>query len=238
MTFYDETLMAFADGELDPITAKRVEKAIADDSAAAERVAVHRSLRQKMAAAYPLDIRPDPLAAMIKSNTVVAMPVDTRPSRPRWLQVAALAACLVAGVALGTRWQSGQVKSRGGVLVASGALAGALETQLASTAGDPRMLVSFRNKKGDYCRAFAGQAFDGIACKNHGGWQLIRTESGSSRDGAAYRQAGSGDGALMGEAQNLMAGDPLSAAEEQGARLTKWAAKCPPSNSNVRPTHC
>ncbi|AYJ86260.1 anti-sigma factor [Sphingomonas paeninsulae] len=242
MTFDDETLMAFADGELDPITTKRVEKAILTDPAVAERVAAHLSLREKMAAAYPLDTRPnrlaDPLVAMIKSNTVVAMPVNTRPSRPRWLKVAGLAACLVAGVAVGTRWQSDQVKSGGGMLIASGTLARALETQVASAAGDPRMLVSFRTKSGDYCRVFAGQALDGIACKKPGGWQLIRTESGSSRDSAAYRQAGSGDSVLMGEAQNLMAGDPLSAAEEQDARLTEWVTKCPPSTSNVRPTRC
>ena len=48
MTIDPETLMAYADGELDPLTARRVEKAIAADpgSSAADRGAATFALQQ------------------------------------------------------------------------------------------------------------------------------------------------------------------------------------------------
>ena len=45
MTIEPELLMAYADDALDPLTAKRVERAIAADPALAEEVARHRRLR-------------------------------------------------------------------------------------------------------------------------------------------------------------------------------------------------
>jgi hypothetical protein len=164
------------------------------------------------------------------------MPVKARRAKPRWLEVVALAACLVAGVAVGTQWQNGSVISSNGSLTASGYLAGALETQLASASGDTHMLVSFRSKAGGYCRVFAGEAFDGIACKNAGSWELIRTQSSSARTGAAYRQAGSESPALMSAAQDLMTGDPLSVADEQKARASHWKSEC--QTPGDAPTYC
>jgi hypothetical protein len=222
MTFDHETLMAFADGELDPITAKRVERAIASDPAIAATVAAHRLLRQKMTDAYPLDNKPGPLADLIRTSPVVAMPVKTVRAAPRWLQAAALAACLIAGVEVGTQWQSGPVKTRNGSLIASGSLANNLETQPASASGDTHMLVSFRNKAGDYCRVFAGEALNGIACRNAGDWKLLRTRAGAAPARTAYRQAGSENAALMSEAQDMMAGEPLAVAEEQSAIALGW----------------
>jgi hypothetical protein len=226
MTFDDEILMAFADGELDPIAAKRVERAIASDPALAATVAKHRLLRQTLTDAYPLDGRPDPLADLIRTNSVVTMPVKAVRGRPVWLQAAALAACLVAGVAVGTQWQNGPVKSTRGALVASGALAGALETRIATASGDTRMLVSFRDSGGNYCRVFASDAVDGIACKKDGNWDLVQTRSGTTRAGTAYRQVGSENVALMAEAQDMMAGAPLSVADETRARALRWTPEC------------
>ena len=44
MHFSDETLMAYADGELDPATGAQVEAAMAGDAAMAGRVARHRAM--------------------------------------------------------------------------------------------------------------------------------------------------------------------------------------------------
>jgi len=56
MTFDDETLMAFADGELDEVTAKRVARAALEDTDVAARVAMFRSSRTLVSGAMkPLD---------------------------------------------------------------------------------------------------------------------------------------------------------------------------------------
>jgi hypothetical protein len=231
MTFDDETLMAFADGELDPLTAKRVERAMAVDPELAERVALHDALRQRLSEVYSLDNgrvsgAPDPLATLIGNSTssVVALPVKSRPLRERLVTLAALAACIVVGVAIGTQRGSGPAQMVGGTLVASGKLADALDTRLASATGEPRMIVSFRNQAGEFCRVFADEALDGIACKDDRNWKLIRTQSSATQGATAYRQAGSADAALMAEAQDMMKGEPLTAVAEQKARAADWMA--------------
>jgi hypothetical protein len=105
-------------------------------------------------------------------------------------------------------------------------LAGALETRIASASGDTRLLVSFRDNGGNYCRVFANDALDGIACKKEGNWNLVQTRSGTTRAGTAYRQVGSENVALMAEAQDMMAGAPLSVADETRARALRWTPEC------------
>ncbi|MGU3392240.1 anti-sigma factor family protein [Sphingomonas sp. M1A8_2b] len=231
----DAMLMAYVDGELDPLAARRVERAIAADPALARVVASHRALGARVAAAYPLENAPatDPLAALIRAQTETVVPFAppvaapgavSRPSiRTRWMQVAAMAACLALGVGFGTQWQtSGPVEARGHALVASGALARALDTQLASTTGDTRLLLSFRNGGGAYCRVFAAPALDGIACRDSDAWTLTRTRIGAAPATGDYRQAGSADAALMAEAQDMAAGDPLTRDQEAAAAKTHW----------------
>lgn len=225
----DATLMAYADGELDPLAAKRVERALAADPALARTVAAHRALRARMAAAYAVAPTPagDPLAARIAAPapaTVVPFTprVVPRTTRPRWRQAAALAACLIVGVAVGTQWPSGPVTAKHGVLVASGTLARALDTRLAATTGETRMLLSFRDKDGRPCRVFAAPAVDGIACHDADGWSLVRTRSAAAAAGGDYRQAGSADAALMAEAQEMIAGAPLSREQEAAAVVQGW----------------
>ena len=223
MTPDDEMLMAFADGELDALTAKRVERAIAENPELAARVEAHRRLRSELAAAFPLVAGPDPLEAVIRSAP--APLVRRRPPiwRQPWLQAAAMAACLAIGVMVGTGWQSGPIATdRSGALVASGTLARALDNQLASEAGETRIVVSFRNSQGSYCRVFAGTATDGIACRADGQWRLVRTGAGSAATRSDYRQAGSADMAMLEAAQGMMAGDRLDAAQEASARRDGW----------------
>jgi anti-sigma factor RsiW len=52
MNFDDETLMAYADGELDGTARAAVEAAMAADAALAERVARHHELRRRLQAAF------------------------------------------------------------------------------------------------------------------------------------------------------------------------------------------
>ena len=224
----DEMLMAYADGELDLLTTKRVERAIADDPALAEIVAAHRALRCQLDAAFaPMLAEPVPnnLAALLKTNVVpFAQPQFILPQPRRWLSSLAVAASLVIGVALGTQWIAGEgpVTARGTALIASGELARALNNQLAADSGETRVLVSFREQSGGYCRVFAAPALDGIACKQGDAWQLRQTRTSTKQADAAYRQAASGEAELMAAAQDMMAGAPLDRHAEERARNGGW----------------
>jgi len=220
----DATLMAYADGELDALTAKRVERAIAADPALADVVAAHRALRDRLGQAFgtvaeePVPAR---FAAMLTSN-VTPIRAPAAPMPRRWIEGLAVAASLVLAVAIGHQWQSGPVRVAGDRVVASGSLGHALDTQLASASGDTRMLVSFRDDRGSYCRVFATAAVDGIACRDQGQWVLRETRSPLHAGATDYRQAGSADAPLMASAQDMMKGDPLDAAAERRARDAGW----------------
>jgi hypothetical protein len=66
MTIPDETLMAYADGELEPAQCAEVEAAMAADPAVAARVEQHRALRRKLNAAF------DPILLETVPNALVA----------------------------------------------------------------------------------------------------------------------------------------------------------------------
>lgn len=208
--------------------AKRVERAMANDPALAAAVEAHCALRQRLDTAFAPILAtpvPDRLATMLATNVVPFAPrAVIAPSPRRWLRGLAVAASLVAGIALGTQWPEtdGPVSTRGRTLVASGPLAKSLDTQLASAGGETRILASFRAQDGGYCRVFSAPALDGIACCNGGNWQLCQTRAPVTQQDATYRQAASGDTALLAAAQDMMAGDPLDAAAEAKARAAGW----------------
>ena len=150
MTIEPELLMAYADEALDPLTAKRVERAIAADPSLAEEVARHRRLRARLGAAYaPIadDPVPDQLAAMLKTNVVQMPQRQGHPPRvsAAWRSAAAMAACLVVGVLVGRGvHQEGPVRATDQGLYAAGSLAKALDDQPSGTKGPVRIAVSFR----------------------------------------------------------------------------------------------
>ncbi|MEH3105106.1 MAG: anti-sigma factor [Sphingomonas phyllosphaerae] len=220
MTIDDALLIAYADGELDPLAARRVERAMAGDPVLAGRVAEHRALRERISRAFaPVgeEAAPDRLSTLLTDNVVALSP--RRPPVTRWWPAGAVAAGLALAIGLATPWH--QTPGTGDH--ASGMLETALDQRLASSDGDPRLLVSFLDRQGSYCRVFAGRALDGIACRDGSRWRLVRTAPGSENaTGAGYRQAGSGDATLLGEAQAMMAGDPLDAAAEASARQRGW----------------
>src|SRR5258708_35320297 len=59
MTISDETLMAYADGELDAAARAAVESAMREDPQIEARVAAHRTLRRKVLEAYSAELSED-----------------------------------------------------------------------------------------------------------------------------------------------------------------------------------
>jgi hypothetical protein len=234
MRFDPATITAYVDGELDDLTARRIEREAEADPALAAEIARHRALKARLVAHYApvaAEAVPDRLRALL-NDAAKAPEVDTslaarRESR-RWrlapAQMGALAASLLLGLTIGLRpWApAAEVTERGGALVASGALAAALDTQLASTQGADaaiRIGLSFRDREGRICRSFEGAALSGIGCRDAGGWTLERTLGGRTTD-APYRQANAG--ALAADAAAMMVGEPFDAAAERAARARGW----------------
>jgi hypothetical protein len=135
----------------------------------------------------------------------------------------------VVGVMIGTQVHRGAVMVAGkNGLVASGELAQALSTQLASAQDNApiRILGTFKRADkqggGDTCRVFSGATVSGIACHDSDGWQMQAIVPGTKANASAYRQAGSDQAALMAQAQAMMTGDPFDAAQERAARDHMW----------------
>ncbi len=226
MSFEPEIVMAYVDGELDLVTAKRIEKAMEGDPALAQRVAAERALKARLAARFDAVLAesvPDRLSAPLANlDTSLA---ERRSARAGFgiVQWGAVAASLVIGLLVGQTAlrDTGPVGARDDGLVAQGSLATALDTQLASAqpaSAATRIGLTFRDGKGAVCRTFEGEGLSGIACRTDGDWQLRQTLSGGT--GSDYRQASSG--ALAEAAEAMMAGEAFDARSERAARDKGW----------------
>jgi hypothetical protein len=242
MTFSEETLMAYADNELDAQTRTAVEAAMAVDPEIARRVAQHKALRGKLRLAFDNVIdEPTPPRLVKAARGTPAREGNVVPLRrkapqrrgvPLW---ASIAASLVIGVIIGQAMLrssgSTNVTSRDGQLLASGVLAHALSAQLASAQTDQNPVkigVSFKSKAGDYCRTFTvheSTTLAGLACRQHDDWhvQVLAQLTPPAQGGGAYRQAGSEiPKSVLQAVDDNIAGDPLDAHAEAAARDKSW----------------
>jgi hypothetical protein len=246
MRFTDETLMAYADGELDASARHAVELAMRADPVVAARVKQHIALRNEVFRAFAGTLE-EPVPPRLKqvghSAKVVQLDsvraakknVVEVPRRWSWPEWGAIAATLVVGVLAGSmgltslRGETQLASSVGGAgaLVAHGALDTALSRQLASAppAGSSvKIGVSFVSRDGQYCRSFAMGAAAGLACRSGSDWKIpVLVESGAAGE-EAYRQAGSAMPAAVLEAIDARAvGSSLDAKAEQAAAQRGWA---------------
>ncbi|WP_373487516.1 anti-sigma factor [Blastomonas sp.] len=227
MTFDYDIIMAYVDGELDLVTAKRVERAALKDNALAAMIAEQRALKAKLAAHfYPVLDEALPARLMRPLEKI-----DTRLASParsfRWSTVTAMAASLAIGLLVGPQFfspSSGPLTVRSDTLVADGTLANALDTQLASAQPENakiRIGLTFQDKAGAVCRSFDSAAIAGVACRQENDWIIQRAMAGSPRP--AYRQAAADS--LMDDIEAMMAGDIVDAATERVWRDNNWAAR-------------
>lgn len=229
----DEMLMAYIDNELDEVNRRRVKHALAEDDGLAARLASHRRVGALLMAEYdPLaqDAIPDRLRAILnaKEEVLPIAPVQkqVRIRKPsRWLPMA-LAASLALGLIVGSQFDpfDAPVAVRDGHLVAQGALANTLDSQLASAQpsnAETRIGLSFRSKRGQWCRSFDSAALSGVACRSGKDWQLQMTLPGRGAH-ADYRQASSNDPRMIATIETMIADAPANAVEERAASKRSW----------------
>ncbi|HEY0596260.1 anti-sigma factor [Sphingopyxis sp.] len=229
MSFDPATIAAYVDGELDDLTARRIKREAGSDAGLAAEIARNRELRAQLTAHFaPVieEVVPERLRALlVETNVDTSLAARRETKRLRFAPIhwATIAASLVLGLTIGLKpWMPvADVTNANGTLVASGALAEALDTQLASNQpadATVRIGLSFRNRDGRTCRSFEGRGLAGIGCHEGGRWRLERTMGGTAQ--GEYRQAASG--ALAADAAAMMAGEPFDAAAERAARRRGW----------------
>lgn len=254
MTIPDEVLAAFVDGELEGAERARIEQAIAQDAQLAQRVAQQRALRDRLRGAYNGVLHeavPQRLAHAVKfgAQTGPAQVIDLARVRAertrrgngqrqvklrRYSIAASLAVGLMAGVLIQRLAAPGGVTElHDGALLARGALAQALDEQLASSAlpgAAVRVGLTFRSRGGNFCRTFTlggARSMAGLACREQDRWQLLNlmAAEGAGAAGSApnLRMATSAlPPALLQAVNDHISGEPLNAAAEAKARSSGW----------------
>lgn len=247
MTISDDLLIRYADGETSAEEALMVEAALAADAAVAERLAAHQRVAARVKDAFaPVRDAPVPQAMLDLLNTSGPLPSESdstvvpleqfrarKVPAPRWMSGslagwAAMAACLVIGVMVGTQapWGAGP-----GLIDrdqnARGALMAALDGQLASqppAKGESvRVGVSFRKSGGGVCRTYSAQASAGLACREGGKWKVMVAVAQAPAATGEFRTAASEIPPVVLEAMDsLIIGEPLDATGEAAAKKAGW----------------
>ena len=225
MTISREELAAFADGELDAERRAEIAATLAADPELQAQVDAHLALKAQLGAHFaPIHDGPVPrkLSALLESHedTIISFTAakarrEGRIPRWSWLAAPALAASLALAVFL----------PQGGGEYADGALARALDQQLVETQerdAPTRILLSFRDQHGSYCRAFAGASQGGIACRDDEGWRMVFEGPGSRTERGEFQMAGTAAGEVLQRAQAMATGPALDVAEERAAKLRGW----------------
>ncbi len=238
MSVTDERLMAYADGELSAAESIEVEGALENDPALREKLAAHKRLRTQFSEAFDSTLDepvPDRLTAVTQGKASAAEVVDLATRRTtKWSvrEWGAMAASVAAGLLMGLGVIGGQgpIAATDQGLAARGALARALDAQLASdSAGNFQMGLSFQNRDGEYCRTFQLQreGVAGLACRGGGDWRVAMTTA-HALGGGEVRTAGSQTPSeILTAVENMIEGDVLDATGEARARAEGWHASQP-----------
>lgn len=242
--FDDETLMAYADGELDNETASRLEAALETDDALATRLAVFLDSRAAIASALtPLIHEPVPEALLtsVRRMAEKAKPIEdarernviafrqkqVAPKQPLHSWLIPVAASLLAVVAgLGGFMLGRETGITGSD--ASAALTAVLDREVSGsdvTLGGSdetlRVVASFRDEHGDLCREYErrhhGVSTVSIACREAGTWVTRLALSAPRAEGYTTASAQETIDAYLA---SIHAGAPLTPEEEREALAT------------------
>lgn len=234
--FDDETLMAFADGELDEARSLALEEALATDEALAERLAVFLDSRRLVGEALkPLIDEPVPetlLASVRKMAEEAQSPRDNivvsfrskpqqmaQPTTRPWLMpVAASLVALVTGVIGFTLGRMGPSATDSAAEIAA-----ALDREVSGR--DIRLsdavlhvVASFRDERGELCREYElkqeASSTLTVACRQDGAWATRLALTTPQAEG--YVPASTQE-TIDAYLTSIQAGAPLSAEEERKA---------------------
>lgn len=196
--------------------------------------ALLRAERRRMAAAFG-DVLDEPVPERLTALLAepAAAPVaDLAAARARrhgmssWAAWGGMAATLVLGTLIGTQLAPPAAQRGDSArLLATGAVAQALERQLAREGGGPvAVQLSFKARDGRWCRSFTTAASAGLACREaDGAWALQQVAAADAPAGPGLRQAATPlPPALLAAVDRLIAGAALDAAQEQAARDAGW----------------
>lgn len=229
----DETLMALADGELDPTRAEELRRAIAADPGLQARLHRFEETRRLLGGLRVASPAEDPLAATIRAAVgSAAPPAGTAPdaagqhppqpanlNRRPWMAAAAS----VAVVALGLGWwQWTGAPGPQSLPVAELAALDALPSGQVRTLDDGTkmaMIASFRASDGRLCREYetrhAQELRTVLACREADGW--TPRFAAISHDGGQEYLPASGEGTIDAAIEAIGAGLPLAPQEEAAA---------------------
>lgn len=243
----DELLMAYVDGELDPITRQEIERLMADDPVIARIVDRHRRLRERLQLAHrnvleePVPDRfkailapaPAPASASPAATQRLVLPrpaTDRTSGRSMSLRGwGMLAASLLLGIVVGLivpRDLDQPYEPVATGLAARGALDRALTEQLAADGARSGIEVgfSFVDHNGAYCRTFQIRErtpIAGLACRENASWNLKVLAPAAAATGE-LRTAAAMPLAVLKTADALIAGEALGSDAEARARAASW----------------
>lgn len=229
----DEKLLAYLDGELRGTEEEEhIARALAERPELQARLDAHARVRGKLFKAYqPILDEPVPAQLMAAAQGAAreAEVVDLGARRrAQWTarEWGAIAASLAGGLIIGLGAMNAQaplIAVNGDGMSARGALAQALDTQLASDeAGAVRIGLSFRAHDGGYCRTFelTERGTSGVACRDGDAWDVAMTASQGAQ--GEIRMAGASE-AVLNVVATMIDGEPLDAEGEAAARDAAWA---------------
>jgi hypothetical protein len=244
MKFPPETLMAYADGELDTETRRKIEFAMATDDEVAQQIARLKAQRLELQTAFagmldePVPARLVEAAqsgsagAAAQANvtelaTARAAKSSAAKRRWSWPEFTSMAATLLVGLVIGRNMLQPEqaLVSKDGRLEAGGALASALSQQAGGGSGAVTIGLTFKSRSGEYCRTFMtdAAAVAGLACRDAGAWRveaLARTAPGAGGD---YRMAGAElPPSIVRAVEDSMTGEAFDAREEAEAMRNGW----------------
>ncbi len=248
----DELLMAYADNELENGLARQVEVAIASNPALAARLEVFRVTGRSLGPHFDAVLEAQPPAAMLQAIRNAPM---TRPvAGPRtisfgqsirnvlqsigfgtspWPALAGVAAGLLIGL-VSTQWggpAGALISEQNGKLVAAGALEKTLEstTMQASQDGSVRVVATFKDDTGRWCRLYQGAEHSGLACRaaEQRQWKILAAGEGVAGDGNLKTpSSGGGAQAVDDLAMTMMASSAALDPQAEAALIARqWKSE-------------
>lgn len=231
MSWRDEDILAYVDGEMDAQTQARFEAAMQDDAELAARTEAQRRLSNKVRSHYaPIanEAVPDRFSELLGADQPAARPglldqIRAYLERPVLVQAGGALASLMIGLFFGALFLAPGGGISGETSFAGAQLASALDRPAGND--DWQMAVTFRDNEGHYCRAFSGRetATEGLACRETQGWRVRLLINQGGQDNGGYQLAGSAlPPALLETIDALIDGEPLDAEAIEIAAEADW----------------